>query len=294
MTALEVYELRKTFEDRDRIPGHGRAHTVAVDDVSFAVEAGESLGIVGESGSGKTTIARMLVGLELQDSGIVKAGGRQLPRSQTSQARLRRAREIQLIFQDPYSTLDPRLTPLECIEAALKLIHGGDRRSRRLRAAELLDQVGLGSQESSLRPRLLSGGQRQRVAIARALAANPAVLVLDEPVAALDVSIQAQILQLLYDIRRESGTAYVFISHDLAVVRQATDRALVMHQGRMVETAATKTLLAKPQHPYTKLLLASVPALGWDPSEVSKLRTMVLSAGGSFDEGTVHGNEEGR
>lgn len=278
MSVLGVAGLHKTFEDRGRMRGGRRTRTVAVDDVSFTVDAGESVGIVGESGSGKTTVARMLVGLELQDEGTITVNGRELARSQSSRARLKRARDVQLVFQDPYSTLDPRLTPLECVEAALKLAKGGTRRDRQVRARELLDQVGLGDRESGLRPRQLSGGQRQRVAIARALAADPAVLVMDEPVAALDVSIQAQILRLLDSIRRESGTAYVFISHDLAVVKEITDRALVMHRGRVVESGVTDDLLADPQHPYTRLLLASVPVPGWDPAEVSRLRAEVLNA----------------
>lgn len=274
MSVLDVSGLCKTFEDR----GGQRTRTVAVDDVSFTVDVGESMGIVGESGSGKTTVARMLVGLELQDEGMISVKGRQLARSQSSKARLKRAKDIQLVFQDPYSTLDPRLTPLECVEAALSLFTGGSRDDRRKRATELLDQVGLGAREIALRPRQLSGGQRQRVAIARALAADPAVLVMDEPVAALDVSIQAQILQLLESIRHESGTAYVFISHDLAVVKEITDRALVMHRGRMVESGATADLLSDPQHPYTRLLLASVPVPGWDPDEVSRLRAEVMGS----------------
>lgn len=277
MTVLEVDNLVKSFEDRGVVRRGSSARSVAVDDVSFTVGAGESLGIVGESGSGKTTIARMLVGLELQDSGTIAVNGRTLVRSQSSRARLRRAKDVQLVFQDPYSTLDPRLTPLECVEASLKVAQRGTGHDRRARAKELLAQVGLGSREAGLRPRHLSGGQRQRVAIARALAADPAVLVMDEPVAALDVSIQAQILQLLDDIRRESGTAYVFISHDLAVVRQITDRALVMQRGRVVEADETAKLLENPQHPYTRLLLASVPSHSWNPAEVSRLRAEMMS-----------------
>lgn len=276
MTGLEVANLHKTFADRGGAPG-SRQRTIAVDDVSFVVGPGESLGLVGESGSGKTTIARMLVGLELQDSGSISVDGQLLEPSRSSSARLRRARLVQLVFQDPYSTLDPRLSPTECLDAALKLVHGGDRRARRVRAKELLDQVGLGTRESSVRPRQLSGGQRQRVAIARALAAEPAVLVLDEPVAALDVSIQAQVLELLADLRDELGTSYVFIGHDLAVIRQVTDRTMVMHRGSLKESGPTEKLLAEPQHPYTKLLLASVPGPGWDPAEVSRLRRAVVA-----------------
>lgn len=260
---LVVDRLCKTYP----LPGRGRM--TAAEAVSFTVARGGSLGIVGESGSGKTTVARMLVGLVRPDSGTVAVDGRpreaRTPRRR--EARLARAREIQMVFQDPYISLDPRLTAGQCLRTALRL-HGRDEGL----ATELLDQVGLGARESDARPRQLSGGQRQRLAIARALAVRPRVLVLDEAVAALDVSIQAQILQLLDEIRRDTGVALVFVSHDLAVVQHITDEVLVMRRGRVVEQGPTRRVLGEPADPYTRLLLAAVPREGWDPDDAVAAR----------------------
>jgi ABC-type glutathione transport system ATPase component len=173
---------------------------------------------------------------------------------------------VQIVFQDPYTSLDPRQDAQAAIDEVLRLHHGWPADRRRTRAAELTDLVGLDTRQSRALPRSLSGGQRQRVAIARALAAQPAVLILDEPVTALDVSIQAQVLNLLADIRDETAISYVVISHDLAVVRQLTDETLVLHRGTVVERGPTARVLDNPQHPYTQRLRASVPRPGWKPN----------------------------
>ncbi|MCX4694784.1 ABC transporter ATP-binding protein [Streptomyces sp. NBC_01408] len=243
----------------------------AVDDVSFTLREGGSLGIVGESGSGKTTTARIIVGLERADAGQVLVHGRdRTGRSRGRSQRLARARAVQMVFQDPYLSLDPRTSVEAVLRETLRLHFPGTDHARRMR--ELLDQVGLGTRAADALPRRLSGGQRQRVAIARALAVEPAVLVLDEAVAALDVSVQAQILNLLADIREQTAIGYLFITHDLGVVRCVTDDVIVMRHGRIVEAGPTASVLAAPEHPYTRLLLESVPRPGWDPEGIAAAR----------------------
>ncbi|MEV4373882.1 ABC transporter ATP-binding protein [Nonomuraea sp. NPDC049637] len=256
-TVLRVTGLSKDF------PGHR-----AVDDVSFSLASGGSLGIVGESGSGKTTVARMLVGLTTPTAGTITVCGRD--RSSPA-ARLRerrdRARELQIVFQDPYSTLDPRRSAQACLDEVLRLHRPElDRRARAARIRELADMVGIDERQQQAFPRRLSGGQRQRISIARALAVEPKVLILDESVSALDVSIQAQILNLLDDIRQATGVSYLLISHDLAVVRQLTETCVVMRQGRIVESGLTGDVLDSPRHPYTRALRGSVPTPGWKPT----------------------------
>jgi ABC-type glutathione transport system ATPase component len=218
----------------------------------------------------------MLVGLEHPDRGRIVVQGRPLAdRCRTRAERLARAKAVQIVFQDPYLSLDGRLTVRAMLDGVLKLHGHADRENR---IAELLSQVGLGERESSALPRQLSGGQRQRAAIARALAVEPAVLVLDEAVSALDVSVQAQVLNLLTDIRRDTGIGLVFVSHDLAVIRYVCDDALVLYRGKTVEQRPTVDLLAAPDHPYTRLLLASVPHPGWDPDEISRRRRDLADA----------------
>ncbi len=252
---LQAAGLRKEF-----------GKLVAVDDVSFDLPPGRSLAIVGESGSGKTTIARMIVGLERPTGGTITACGHDRSRpARSTRDRRRRGREVQIVFQDPYTSLDPRQTAEATIDEVLRLHHGWRADRRQARTAELIDLVGLDTRQARALPRSLSGGQRQRVAIARALAAEPAILILDESVAALDVSIQAQVLNLLADIRDETQISYILISHDLAVVRQLTDEAIVLHRGKVVERGRTARVLDHPEHPYTQRLRASVPRPGWKP-----------------------------
>ena len=258
--ALEVEGLIKVFGRR------GRAEVVAVDDVSFSIAQGGSLAIVGESGSGKTTTARMIIGLERPTAGRIVIGGRERgTRRTSSRERRRMGREVQIVFQDPYSSLDRRQRVGDCLDEVLRLHFPRSREEREVRIGELLSQVGLDERHAGAYPRALSGGQQQRVAIARALASEPRLLILDESVASLDVSVQAQVLNLLADIREQTGVTYLFISHDLAVVRQVSDEVVVMRRGAIVERGSTDTVLDEPQHPYTRALLMAVPRRGWKP-----------------------------
>ncbi|MHC6219780.1 ATP-binding cassette domain-containing protein [Arthrobacter sp. MMS24-S77] len=262
--------LRKVFVSK----GSGRDPVIAVDDVSFELYPDECLAIVGESGSGKTTVARMLVGLESLTEGQLSVRGESRARgARRVQDRRRWASDVQYVFQDPYSSLNGRQRIGDIIESNVGLHSSGHPGKRELRHAALgiLQSVGLGEPFFAKFPHQLSGGQRQRVAIARALAANPGVIVLDEAVAALDVSIQAQILNLLSDIRAERQVSYLFISHDLAVVNQISDRMIVMEQGRVVDAGRTSELLAHPTHPYTRSLRAAVPRPGWKPTRRERL-----------------------
>ncbi|SJN10171.1 ABC transport protein, ATP-binding component [Leucobacter sp. 7(1)] len=265
---MRVQELTKVFPAPRGVKDGG---VLAVDGVSFELREDEYLAIVGESGSGKTTVARMIVGLETVTSGQVEIHGSDRTAAPRSlRERRARAREVQYVFQDPYSSLNGRQRIGDVITSNLRL-HGAGSGAARLRAQEILDAVGLPKRFFDRYPRELSGGQRQRVAIARALAADPGIIVLDEAVAALDVSIQAQILNLLADIKAERQVSYLFISHDLAVVNQISDRMIVMENGRVVDQGDTATLLAHPTHPYTRALRAAVPGPGWAPKRREQL-----------------------
>ncbi|RII17797.1 Oligopeptide transport ATP-binding protein OppD [Streptomyces sp. YIM 130001] len=254
---IEATDLRKVFARRGR--AGRRDPLVAVDGVSLRLDAGESVGIVGESGSGKSTLARILVHAHAPDAGVLKLRGEDITHPSRSALRTLR-REVQMVFQDPYASLNPRMTAGEIVAEPL-LAHGGheDRAARARRVGELLTQVGLDPSAADRRPRAFSGGQRQRIGIARALAPEPSVLVCDEPVAALDVSVQAQIINLLTDLQAELGLALVFIAHDLAVVRQVSHRIAVMRDGRFVETGAADEVCESPREEYTRALLAAAP-----------------------------------
>ena len=230
----------------------------AVEEVSFDLALGETLGIVGESGCGKSTLARALLRLIEPTAGNIRFAGEDLTALGARELR-RRRRDMQLVFQDPFASLDPRCTVAATLEEPLIVHAHGNKASRRARVAELLNQVGLEPAAGSRYPHEFSGGQRQRIAIARAIALRPKLVIADEPVSALDVSIQSQIINLLVELRQELGLAFVFISHDLAVVRLVSRRIAVMYLGRIVELATSEALFAAPQHPYTQALLAAIP-----------------------------------
>ncbi|WP_431246479.1 ABC transporter ATP-binding protein [Leifsonia xyli] len=259
---LEVRDLRKTFRVQDAAGGWG--DFVAVDDASFVIPRRGSLAVVGESGSGKTTTARIIAGLEERTSGTIILNGREWTASSSLKARRSHARHVQMVFQDPFGSLDPRQTLGEGLEEVLVLHNPRQSRAwRRSRSVEVFEMVGLDSSHLAKRPRSLSGGQRQRYAIGRALALEPELLILDEAVSALDVSVQAQILNLLIDLREEVGVSYFFVSHDLAVVRQVSDSVIVMRNGVIVESGPTASVMDAPQNDYTKRLLAAIPSPEW-------------------------------
>jgi len=271
-TLLEAVDLVKYFPLATGVFGRAASIVRAVDGVSFHVNAGETFAIVGESGCGKSTIARLLLRLIEPTRGTLHLAGNDL--SALTPSALRGVRgEMQIVFQDPYGSLNPRMTVGAMLEEPLALHRVVPPQQRRRRVAELLALVGLRADSAQRYPHEFSGGQRQRIAIARALASQPKVIVCDEPVSALDVSIQAQILNLLADLQRRFGLAYIFISHDLAVVRQIATRVAVMYLGRFVETGTADDVLANPRHPYSRALLAAVPI----PTPRTRERTAIVA-----------------
>ncbi|WP_294433212.1 ABC transporter ATP-binding protein [uncultured Victivallis sp.] len=259
MALLEVEDLKVHYPVRGSW-FRPKRFVRAVDGVSFSLEAGETVGLVGESGCGKSTLGRALVRLEQPVSGRVLLDGKDMAALRGRELR-RARRNFQMIFQDPYGSLNPRLTVWAALDEVLALHSGLEREARQRRAVELLERVGLSAEALYRYPHQFSGGQRQRIGIARALAAEPRFIVADEPVSALDVSVQAAIINLLDDIRRETGTSFLFIAHDLAVVEHISSRILVMYLGHIVESAPSRELVASPRHPYTQALLSAVPTL---------------------------------
>ncbi|MEN0658990.1 MAG: dipeptide ABC transporter ATP-binding protein [Caldibacillus thermoamylovorans] len=254
---VEVKNLKKYFSTRKGVFGQKKSVVKAVDDVSFTIQKGETLGLVGESGCGKSTTGRMLMQLLEPTEGQIVFEGKDLSKLNKSEIRSAR-KNFQMIFQDPYASLNPRMKIKDIINEPL-IIHGYDKEQRERRVNELLDIVGLSPAQGDRYPHEFSGGQRQRIGIARALAISPKLIIADEPVSALDVSIQSQILNLLKDLQNEFHLTYLFISHNLSVVEHISDRVGVMYLGKIVEIADQETLYKNPLHPYTKSLLSAVP-----------------------------------
>lgn len=261
MPLLEVHNLKVHFPVQGQAFSRTSSTVKAVDDVSLTVHAGEAVGLVGESGCGKSTLAKAVIRLIEPTGGRIVFEGKDITRSGTAELRPLR-RRFQMIFQDPFNSLDPRMSVGRSIAEAL-IIHrlGATAAERRTRVGELLQSVGLDPDMADRFPHQFSGGQRQRIGIARALAVEPRLIVCDEPVSALDVSVQAQVVNLLQDIQREKGLAYLFISHDLAVVEHLCQRIVVMYLGRVVESGPARSVCQDPQHPYTRVLLSAVPAI---------------------------------
>ena len=250
---LRIEGLRTYFD-----AGHGRGTVRAVDEVSLVLRRGEAIGLVGESGSGKSTLARTVVRLETPTSGRVVFDGVDVSTLNRRELRPFRQR-VQMVFQDPYASLNPRMRVGDIVGEPITVHEGATRRAARARAEELLERVGLPPGSGRRYPHEFSGGQRQRVGIARALAVRPDLIVADEPVSALDVSIRAQLLNLLKDLQREFDLSYLFISHDLGVVRYVCDRVAVMYLGQIVEQGPCERVFGAPQHPYTKALISAIP-----------------------------------
>ncbi len=273
MSFLEVRDLKKHFPIRTGILKRTTGHVYAVDGISFSIEEGETLGIVGESGCGKSTAARVILRLlEATAGSVVYDGIDVMKASRVEMQRLRR--DMQIIFQDPYASLNPRMRVRNIIGEPLRIHQIGTPAERRQRVIELLETVGLNAEHAERYPHEFSGGQRQRIGVARALALNPRLIICDEPVSALDVSIRAQVINLLEDLQDEFKLTYLFIAHDLSVVKHTSDRVVVMYLGKTVEIASSDVLYERPQHPYTEALLSAVPIP--DPETERNRRRIVL------------------
>ncbi|GIP20489.1 ABC transporter ATP-binding protein [Paenibacillus sp. J22TS3] len=279
---IEVQGLKKYFN-------LGKGNVLkAVNDISFSIQEGETLGVVGESGCGKSTAGRTILRLYEPTAGSVKFNGTDIYKLSPGKMKAMR-RDMQMIFQDPYASLNPRFTVTDIIGEALDIHNlAGSRTERKKRVEELLDMVGLNPDHATRYPHEFSGGQRQRIGIARALAVNPKFIICDEPISALDVSIQAQVVNLLQDLQKKLGLTYLFIAHDLSMVKHISNRVAVMYLGRVVELAESEELYANPLHPYTKTLLSAIPVP--DPEIEANKQRVLLEDHGS---GPIHSAKEG-
>ena len=257
-TLLEVRHLTKHYPVRGGVFGRGRGEVHAVDDVSFAIRQSETLGLVGESGCGKSTIGKTVLRLVEPTAGTIEWRGQRIDALHGNAMRPYR-RELQAVFQDPYASLNPRMRAADIVAEPIRNFEDVSKAEMDERVVSLFEKVGLRADQMPRYPYEFSGGQRQRLGIARALAPRPKLIVCDEPVSALDVSVQAQVINLLGDLQREFGLSYLFVAHDLAVVEHISHRVAVMYLGRLVELASTRALFARPQHPYTEALLSAVP-----------------------------------
>ncbi|MDQ6923045.1 MAG: ABC transporter ATP-binding protein [Pseudomonadota bacterium] len=269
---LEVANVTKHYAVRGGVLGRARGEVHAVDDVSFAIAEGETLGLVGESGCGKTTLGKTVLRLVEPTSGRILWRGKRIDQLRGGAMRPYR-RELQAVFQDPYASLNPRMRAADIVAEPIRNFEQATGAQIEKRVLSLFEKVGLRSDQMTKYPYEFSGGQRQRLGIARALAPQPRLIVCDEPVSALDVSVQAQVINLLVDLQREFGLSYLFVAHDLAVVEHISHRVAVMYLGRIVEIASTRALFASPQHPYTEALLSAVPV----PDPTARRKRLILA-----------------
>jgi oligopeptide/dipeptide ABC transporter ATP-binding protein len=273
MSLLEVKGLKKHFPIKTGILRRTTGHVYAVDGIDFTVEKGETLGLVGESGCGKSTTGRAVLRLVAPTAGTITFEGVDVMAASRSQMQALR-RDMQVIFQDPYASLNPRMRVRDIVGESLKIHDIGTEAERKKRVFELLETVGLSAEHAERYPHEFSGGQRQRIGIARALALNPKLIICDEPVSALDVSIRAQVINLLEDLQDEFDLTFLFIAHDLSVVKHTSDRVAVMYLGKIVEISDSAVLYSRPQHPYTEALLSAVPIP--DPTAERARRRIIL------------------
>ena len=279
---VEIKELKKKYTLGGGLFNAQARDIRAVDNINLQINKGETLGLVGESGCGKSTLARLLVVLEKPDTGLISYRGENINSYSAKDLKSYR-RNVQIIFQDPYSSLNPRKSAASIIREPLTISNTGNKKERQEAVIELMKKVGLSEEQANRYPHEFSGGQRQRIGIARALVLKPELIIADEPVSALDVSIQAQILNLLKELKNEFGLTYLFISHDLNVIRNMSDRIAVMYLGKIVELAVNQDIYLRPMHPYTRMLLSAVPSC--DPKNKKRILSIKGEARNELEKG---------